>query len=254
VSSFRLDGRTALVTGASRGIGRSIVEAYADAGADVALLARDAEKLGEAAAAVEALGRRAVVLPCDVTDIESVQASVSRAVHELGHVDILVNNAGGNSFSMPLAGMRFSGWEKTLRLNLDSVVHVSQALLPHLLERKSGVIINVASVAGLRGAPMMSHYGAAKAAVLSLTQSLALETAWAGIRVNALVPGWIETDLTDFLRASEDAEKGTLARVPMGRWGQSREIADPALFLASDASSFMTGQSLVIDGGLSAMP
>lgn len=254
MSSFRLDGKTALVTGASRGIGRSIAEAYAEAGADIALLARDAEKLAEVAAAVEAHGRRAVVLPADVTDIESVQSSVGRAVHELGHIDILVNNAGGNSFSMPLAGMRFSGWEKTLRLNLDSVVHVSQALLPHLLERKTGVVINVASVAGLRGAPMMSHYGAAKAAVLSLTQSLAIETAWAGIRVNALVPGWIETDLTDFLRANEDAEKGTLSRVPMGRWGQSREIADPALFLASDASSFMTGQALVVDGGLSAMP
>jgi len=254
VSGFGLEGRTALVTGASRGIGRSIAEAYADAGADVALVARDAEKLAEVAAAIEAKGRKAVVLPCDVTDIEAVQASVARAIHELGHVDIVVNNAGGNSFSMPLAGMRFSGWEKTIRLNLDSVVHVTQAVLPHLLERRSGVIINVASVAGLQGAPMMSHYAAAKAAVISLTQSLALETAWAGIRVNALVPGWIETDLTDFLRANDEAEKGTLSRVPMARWGTSDEIAQPAVFLASDASSFMTGQSLVVDGGLSAMP
>jgi NAD(P)-dependent dehydrogenase (short-subunit alcohol dehydrogenase family) len=254
VSGFGLEGRTALVTGASRGIGRAIAEAFADAGANVALVARDAEKLAEVAAAIEGRGRRAVVLPCDVTDLESVQATVARAVHELGHVDVVVNNAGGNSFSMPLAGMRFSGWEKTIRLNLDSVVHVSQAVLPHLLERKSGVIINVASVAGLQGAPMMSHYAAAKAAVISLTQSLALETAWAGIRVNALVPGWIETDLTDFLRASDDAEKSALARVPMARWGSSEEIAQPAVFLASDASSFMTGQCLVVDGGLSAMP
>jgi NAD(P)-dependent dehydrogenase (short-subunit alcohol dehydrogenase family) len=123
-----------------------------------------------------------------------------------------------------------------------------------MLERKTGAIVNVASVAGLRGAPLMSHYGAAKAAVISLTQSLAIETAWAGVRVNALVPGWIETDLTDFLRANDDAEKGTLARVPMSRWGQVEEIAEPALFLVSDAASFMTGQVLVIDGGLSAMP
>jgi NAD(P)-dependent dehydrogenase (short-subunit alcohol dehydrogenase family) len=254
VTSFRLDGRTALVTGASRGIGRAIAEAYAEAGADVALVARDAERLGEVAQAVEAHGRRAFVLPCDVTDLEAVQATAARALQELGHLDILVNNAGGNSFSMPLAGMRFSGWEKTMRLNVDSTVHVTQALLPHLLERRSGVIINVSSVAGLRGAPMMSHYAAAKAALLSLTQSLALETAWAGIRVNSLVPGWIDTDLTDFLRASDDVEKGALARVPMARWGRSEEIAAPAVFLASDASSFMTGQALVVDGGLSAMP
>ena len=224
MSTFRLDGRTALVTGASRGIGAAIAEAYAAAGADVALMARDAERLAEVAALVEGHGRRAVVLPADVTDIEAVQSAVGRAVAELGHVDVVVNNAGGNSFSMPLAGMRFSGWEKTMRLNLDSVVHVTQAILPHLLERKSGVIVNVASVAGLRGAPMMSHYGAAKAALLSLTQSVALE------------------------------EKGTLSRVPMSRWGRVREIADPAVFLASDASSFMTGQTLIVDGGLSAMP
>jgi len=153
-----------------------------------------------------------------------------------------------------LATMRFSGWEKTLRLNLDSIVHTTQAVLPQMLERKSGAIVNVASVAGLRGAPLMSHYGAAKAAVISLTQSLAVETAWAGVRVNALVPGWIETDLTEFLRDNQDAEKGTLARVPMARWGRVEEIAEPALFLVSDAASFMTGQVLVVDGGLSAMP
>jgi len=223
VTGFRLDGRTALVTGASRGIGRAIAETYAQAGADVALLARDAALLEEVAGAVRAHGRRAVVLPCDVTDAEAIGAAVARVADELGPIDVLVNNAGGNSFSMPLAGMRFSGWEKTLRLNLDSLVHTMQAVLPQMLERKTGAIVNVASVAGLRGAPLMSHYGAAKAAVISLTQSVAVETAWAGLRVNALVPGWIETDLT-------------------------------ALFLASDAASFMTGQVLVVDGGLSAMP
>ena len=252
--SFDLTGKRALVTGASRGIGRAIAIACARAGADVAVLARNAELLEEAADEVRALGRRAIVAQADVLDAQSTRAAVAAAIAELGGLDILVNNAGGNSFSIPVAQMRVSGWEKTLRLNLDSILHITQEALPALAERKDGSIINVSSVAGLRGAPTMAHYGAAKAALLSLTQSLAIETAWMGIRVNALVPGWIDTDLTDFLRASEEAEKGTLSRVPMQRWGTAEEIAEPAVFLASSAAAFMTGQALVVDGGLSAMP
>ena len=252
--SFDLTGKRALVTGASRGIGRAIAIACARAGADVAVLARNAELLEEAADEVRALGRRAIVAQADVLDAQSTRAAVATAIAELGGLDILVNNAGGNSFSIPVAQMRVSGWEKTMRLNLDSILHITQEALPALAARKDGSIINVSSVAGLRGAPTMAHYGAAKAALLSLTQSLAIETAWMGIRVNALVPGWIDTDLTDFLRASEEAEKGTLSRVPMQRWGTAEEIAEPAVFLASSAAAFMTGQVLVVDGGLSAMP
>ena len=251
--SFLLEGRRALVTGASRGIGRAIALAFADAGADVALLARDESRLAEVAAEIESRGRRAVVAAADVLDADSVRLAVASAVEGLGGLDALVNNAGGNSFSIPFAQMRMSGWEKTMRLNLDSVAHVTQASLPALGDG-GGAIVNVSSVAGLRGAPTMSHYGAAKAALLSLTQSLALEVAWSGVRVNALVPGWIDTDLTDFLRTSDEAERGVLARVPMQRWGRPEEIAEPAVFLASDAASFMTGQVLVVDGGLSAMP
>lgn len=249
-----LDGKVALVTGASRGIGRAIALAFAGAGADVALLARDGEKLAEVAALVEEQGRRALVLPADVLDSAAVTAAVDSVPARLGRLDVVVNNAGGNSFSAPLAQMRFSGWAKTQALNVDSVVHVCQAAIPHLVASGTGSVINVASVAGLRGAPLMSHYGAAKAAVISLSQSLALELAYLGIRVNALVPGWIETDLTDFLRATDATEAGLLSRVPMGRWGTVQDIAEPALFLASDASRFMTGQVLVVDGGLSAMP
>ena len=252
--TFSLEGRTALVTGGSRGIGAAIAVAYADAGADVALLARDEAKLAEVASAVRSRGRRAQVAVADVTDGESVRAAIAAASESLGSpFDILVNNAGGNTFSFPLSGMRFSGWEKTFRLNLDSVVHITQAVLPSMMEAKRGSIINVSSVAGLRGAPLMSHYGAAKAALVSLTQSLAIEVAWAGVRVNALCPGWIETDLTEFLRSDDKAEQGTLQRVPMARWGRVEEIAEPAVFLASDAASFMTGQVLVVDGGLTAM-
>lgn len=252
--SGELEGRVALVSGASRGIGRAIAEAYAAAGADVAVMSRDEALLNEVAASVRARGRRAAVVPADVLDADAVAAAVAIATDELGSIDILVNNAGGNSFSIPLAQMRFSGWEKTFRLNLDSVVRLTQAVLPGMVERRRGSIINIASVAGLQGAPLMAHYAAAKAALISLTQSVALEVAHAGVRVNALAPGWIDTDLTAFLRTEEGSDAGLIGRVPMGRWGRPEEIAAPAVFLASDAASFVTGHCLVADGGLTAMP
>lgn len=250
----QLEGKKAIVTGASRGIGRAIAVEYARQGADVAVLARNGELLNEVAEEIRNLGRNAVVTVADVMDAAAVHDAVQAAIAGLGGVDILVNNAGGNSFSSPIVGMRYSGWQKTQHLNVDSTVHMLQAAGPALLEQKSGSVINVASVAGLRGAPMMSHYGAAKAAIMSLTRSVAVEWAWAGVRVNTLLPGWIETDLTEFLRAAPDHGAGVLSRVPMQRWGQVTEIAAGAVFLASDASSFMTGQELILDGGLSAMP
>jgi len=251
--SFDLTGYRTVVTGASRGIGRAIALAYAQAGADVGLVARNAELLEEVAADITGLGRRAIIAPADVTDESAIRGAVGKIINEWGGIDTLVNNAGGNSFSVPVATMRISGWEKTMRLNLDSVLYAMQEALPALTEAR-GSIVNVSSVVALRGAPTMAHYAAAKTALVSLTQSLALETAWAGVRVNALLPGWIDTDLTDFLRVTGETEQGVLARVPMQRWGQAAEIAEPAVFLASSAASFMTGQSLIVDGGLSAMP
>ncbi|HPE11897.1 MAG: SDR family oxidoreductase [Actinobacteria bacterium] len=250
----QLDGKKAIVTGASRGIGKDIAIEYARQGADVALIARSEDLLNEVAAEVVDLGRNAVVKVADVTDEAAITAAVLGAIDGLGGVDVVVNNAGGNSFSSPIVGMRFSGWQKTQRLNVDSTVHVLQAVGPVLMGQKSGSVINVASVAGLAGAPMMSHYGAAKAAIISLTRSVAVEWAWAGVRVNTLLPGWIQTELTQFLRDAPDGGAGALARVPMQRWGQPAEIAAGAVFLASDASSFMTGQELVLDGGLTVMP
>lgn len=252
--SFRLDGRKALVTGASRGIGAAIAIAYAEAGADVAISARDEGKLKDVAQAIEAMGRKAVIVPADVLDGDAITAMVDASALALGGLDILVNNAGGNSFSTPLATMRFSGWQKTFALNVESIVHACQAAAPHLQASGNASVINVSSVASLAGTPFMSHYGAAKSAVSSLTKSLAIEWAYTGVRVNSLLPGWIETDLTDFLRATDETEQGIIGRVPMQRWGRSAEIAQPAVFLASDASSFMTGQQLVVDGGLSVMP
>jgi NAD(P)-dependent dehydrogenase (short-subunit alcohol dehydrogenase family) len=249
-----LTGRAALITGASRGIGRAIAEELAGHGCAVALAARTPDAVQQAADAINQTGGRAIAFAADVTGEGAAERLVSETVAAFGRLDILVNNAGGNSFSVPVASMRLSGWSKTMTLNVESTVALIQQALPHLAQSEHGSIINVGSVAGLRGAPMMSHYGAAKAAIASLTRSVAIEAAYQGVRVNSLVPGWIDTDLTDFLRTDEGTEASVLSRVPMGRWGRSEEIAHAALFLASDASSFMTGQELVVDGGLSAMP
>jgi len=249
-----LPGRVAVVTGASRGIGRAIALRLAEAGADIVAVARSEEALADLAAAVAAAGRRCTTVACDITAEDAPERILQAARGEFGRADILINNAGGNSFMTGLETMRATGWRKTMLLNLDATMLLTQALLPALAEQGQGAVVNVASVAGLRGAPLMSHYGAAKAGLISLTQSLAIEVAFRGVRVNALVPGWIATDLTGFLRDNDEAERGVLSRVPMARWGRPEEIAEAALFLAGDASSFMTGQVLIVDGGLSAMP
>ncbi|MDP1879266.1 MAG: SDR family NAD(P)-dependent oxidoreductase [Actinomycetota bacterium] len=249
-----LTGRRALVTGASRGIGRAIAVLFAQEGADVAIVARNAEALDEVAAEVRATGAVCVVIPADVTADDAPQRIVDEAIAGLGGLDILVNNAGGNSFMAPLHTMRYSGWQKTMNLNLDSIVRLLQAALPAMIETRHASVINVSSVAGTNGSPFMSHYGAAKAALISLTRSVAVELATEGVRVNALIPGWIDTDLTGFLREDDGVEHAVIDRVPMKRWGKADEIAQGALFLASDASSFMTGQNLVLDGGLTANP
>jgi NAD(P)-dependent dehydrogenase (short-subunit alcohol dehydrogenase family) len=253
-SSKTLEGRTAVITGASRGIGRAIATLFASEGANVTLVSRSADALGDVFAEITRHGGRALVVAADVTADDAPAEIVDRTLAEFGGLDILVNNAGGNSFMAPLETMRFSGWQKTMALNLDSTVRLIQAALPPMIAGGRGSIINVSSVTGLRGSPLMSHYGAAKAAVISLSQSLGIELATRGVRANSLVPGWIETDLTGFARTDESIEDTLIGRVPMGRWGTADEIAQGALFLAGDASSFMTGQSLILDGGLSANP
>jgi NAD(P)-dependent dehydrogenase (short-subunit alcohol dehydrogenase family) len=249
VPLFDLTGKKAFVTGASRGIGRVIAAAFAEAGADVALVARNEDGLRETARQVAAHGRSALVIPADVTREEEVSGAVGEAISGLGHLDIVVNNAGGSDFMASFLDMRLAGWHKIMRLNLDSAVYVCHAAGRHLLERRTGSVINVASVGGLGGAPFLSHYGAAKAAVVSLTKSLAAEWASGGVRVNALCPGWTATDLNRNLWGNEEASRATIAGVPMGRWGQAQEMAGPAVFLASGASSYMTGQVLIVDGG-----
>lgn len=251
MQAFDLSGQKALVTGASKGIGRAIALAYAAAGADVALVSRSADALAEVAKEVEALGRRAVVIPADLTDRDAAAAAVHSSIESLGHLDIVVNNAGGSNFLVEFKDLRLSGWDKLMRLNLDTAMAVCHAVAPHLLERGSGSVINIASVAAL-GAPFLAPYAAAKAGLVALTKSLALEWAAVGVRVNALCPGWTATDLNRNLWEDEASSQATIAGVPMRRWGTPEEMAAPAVFLASSASAYMTGQVLFIDGGLTA--
>ena len=249
---FSLAGKKALVTGASRGIGQVIAVAFARAGADVALAARTEAGLAETAAAVRGLGRQAVEIPADLTSRDAAEDVVKVAIKELGQLDIVVNNAGGSSFVVPFLDMRQSGWDKVLRLNLDATMWICQAAGAHMTARGSGSVINVASVAGLAGAPFLAPYGAAKAAVVSLTKTLAVEWGRSGVRINALCPGWTATELNRVMWDSPDGGAATIVNVPMARWGRAEEMAGPAVFLASDASSFMTGQVLAIDGGQTA--
>jgi len=239
--SFDLTGKTALVTGASRGIGRALALGLATAGADIALSARDETALAQVREQVEALGRRAIVLPADVTDPQACQRLVTDAVAALGQLDVLVNNAGGSSYMGPFTDLRFSGWEKTMRLNVDSIVHLSQVAGRHMVERGSGSVVNVASVA----APT-------KAAVISLTKTLAFEWGGSGVRVNALCPGWTRTALNNELWGGADGGAGWVAGQALKRWADPEEMVGPTVFLASDASSYVTGQALVVDGGQTA--
>lgn len=249
---FDLTGKTAFVTGASRGIGRAIAVALAQAGADVALVARNADGLAETAESITAVGRVAYVLPADVTSYDAVADAAAAAIDKLGYVDVVVNNAGGSNFMVPFRDLRLSGWDKLLQLNLSSAVYVCHAFAGHLLDRGRGSVINVASVAGVAAAPLLTPYGAAKAGLISLTKSLAVEWASRGVRVNALCPGWTATDLNKNLWQDPVAGPATVASVPMQRWGTAEEMTGAAVFLAGEASSYMTGQVVVVDGGQTA--
>jgi NAD(P)-dependent dehydrogenase (short-subunit alcohol dehydrogenase family) len=249
---FDLTGKTAFVTGASRGIGRAIAVALAQAGADVALVARNAAGLAETAEAITAVGRDAYVIPADVTSYDAVADAAAAAIGKLGYIDVVINNAGGSNFMVPFRELRLSGWDKLIQLNLSSAVYVCHAFAGHLLDRGRGSVINVASVAGVASAPLLTPYGAAKAGLISLTKSLAVEWASRGVRVNALCPGWTATDLNKNLWQDPVAGPATVATVPMQRWGTAEEMTGAAVFLACEASSYMTGQVVVVDGGQTA--
>jgi NAD(P)-dependent dehydrogenase (short-subunit alcohol dehydrogenase family) len=245
-----LDGKVALVTGGSKGIGRAVALAFADAGADVALAARGPEALEKTAREVEERGGRALGVPTDVTDADQVASLVDRTVGELGALDVLVNNAGAAPFFSTVESIRLEGFEKYFRVNFLSALICTRAAAPHLLGRKQGAsVINVASVAAFVASPGLAYYSTAKAAMVNLTRTVAREWAGFGVRVNAIAPGWIETELNEGAREDPSFYDTIRGGIPMGRWGRAEEVAAVARFLASDAASFMTGSVVVVDGG-----
>ncbi len=243
-----LTGKVALVTGASRGIGRAVALALAQAGADVACAARSAASLAETAGAVEALGRRALAAPVDVTRPEEVERMVERAVAALGRLDILVNSHGA-VLGKATEKVTPAEWRGLLEVDLTGAFLCAQAAGRRMIAQRSGRIINIGSIFGELGTRGFAAYAAAKAGLHALTRSLAYEWARHGITVNCIAPGYIQTDFNRAALADPKTRGDILARIPLGRVGDPEEVGPLAVYLASDASAFMTGQVIVLDGG-----
>jgi len=240
-----------VITGASRGLGRAIAVALADAGADVALAARSKSALEETAHLAARAGRRAVVAPTDVARYAEVDTLVQRTVRELGRLDIVVNNSGVARVA-PLAEMTPEDWRFMLDVNLTGVFNGCRAAAPHLIAQKSGKVINVASVLGQVGLPGYTIYAATKGGVIALTRALGVEWARHNVQVNAIAPGWFATDMTHDAFANPKISERLTRDIPARRLGQPEEIGPLAVYLASGSSDFMTGQTLFLDGGHSA--
>jgi NAD(P)-dependent dehydrogenase (short-subunit alcohol dehydrogenase family) len=248
-SQFDLTGKVALITGGSRGIGQAIAEAYAAAGALVVLSSRKQEAVDEAAAAIHAQGGQALAFAAHTGDAAAVAVLVDFVRHEAGGLDILVNNAATNPHFGPILTAEESQWDKIIDVNVKGYFRMAQACVPLMRARGGGRIVNMASVAGLAPQPMMGVYCVSKAAVLMMTQVLAVELAADNIQVNAIAPGFVKTKFSAAIWGNEAIHTAVVGAVPQRRMAEPEEIAGAALYLASAASSFTTGATFVVDGG-----
>jgi len=247
MSWFDLSGRVALVTGASKGLGRTVATALAKAGADVALTSRTQTDLDTVAAELRQLGRQALPVAADVTEEASIRELVAQVLARFGRIDILVNNAGIEG-SGAIVEMDARHWDRVMAVNLRGPMLCSKHVGAHMIQRRSGKVINMASVFATRVARYMGAYAATKAALVQLTRTLALEWMRYNIQVNALCPGYIRTPMNEEFFATESGRR-LVERLPIGRIGEPHEIEGAAVFLASEATSYVTGTTLYVDGG-----
>lgn len=248
IPSFSLQNKVALITGGSRGIGRAIALGFAEAGADVIVCSRKAPDLEAVAEEIRALGKRSLAVPTNITVKEEVDNLVNKTVGEFERIDILVNNAAMNILS-PLLDLREDGWDKIMNTDLKGYYLCSQAVGKVMVGRGGGNIINIASTAAVKSAPGMGAYCIAKAGVIMLTQVLSTELVPSKVRVNAIAPSMVKTRFSQPLWNVPEVESMITAQIPLGRLAEPEEMVGAALFLASDASSYITGQTLFLDGG-----